>query len=167
MSCKSKLAAFIVLFSMLVSSVAFAHNMPREEMYVGGVGPGCTLGYVKEIYGEPIDKIESTTDWLHIVTYKYSESFSITGRSFAEENIPENEMMVAGFVLKDNSLSTPSGIRVGSPYEEVIHKFGYGDEVKLSGNTYYCFNAPNSAVEMSFGVNDDYIITEIRAGTEL
>lgn len=167
MTCKSKLIAFVVFFSLLMSSVAFAHNMPREEMYVGGVGAGCTLGYVKDIYGEPIEKSDFSTQWLHLVTYKYSESFSITGRCFANENLPENEMLVAGFVLKDNSLSTPSGIQVGSSYEEVIQKFGSGEDVKINGKMYYCFNAPNSAVEMSFVVDDNNIITEIHEGTEL
>ena len=55
---KGKLIAFFVFLILLVSSVALAHSMTREEMYVGGIGPGCTLGYVQEVYGEPMDKKE-------------------------------------------------------------------------------------------------------------
>ena len=164
---KGKLIAFFVFLSLLVSSVALAHSMTREEMYVGGVGPGCTLGYVQEVYGEPMDKKEFADNWIHVVTYIYSENFSVTGRYMTGDDIPEKDINVTGFTLKDNSLATPSGIRVGTPYQEVVQKFGSGDVVHISGKTYYCYTAPHSAVEMSFVVDAKNIITEIRAGTEL
>ena len=85
-----------------------------------------------------------------------------------DQNTPSNtENLFVSFALKDNSLATPSGIRVGTPYQEVVQKFGSGDVVHISGQTYYCYTAPHSAVEMSFVVDAKNIITEIHAGTEL
>lgn len=151
---------------LLCQSAALAHWMPREEMYVGGVGAGCTLGYVTSVYGEPKGKRWFNTDGVRGVTYIYSETFSITGRTGRDDPRQEAELVVVGFSLKDNSLATPNGLTVGIPYATVSGMFGSVDKHTYDGRTFYSYDAPNSAVEMTFYVDARGIITEIYEGTE-
>ena len=161
-----KMLLAIVLLLLLCQSIAWAHWMPREEMYVGGVGAGCTLEYVTSIYGEPQEKRWFNTAGVRGVTYIYSDAFSITGRTGKDDLRQEEELLVVGFSLKDNSLATPNGLTVGMPYETVSAMFGSVDKHTIGGRTFYSYGAPNSAVELTFYVNDKGIITEIYEGTE-
>lgn len=43
-----------------------------SEAYIGGVGPNCTLGYVKSIYGGTQSKRWFNTDGIRGVAYYYS-----------------------------------------------------------------------------------------------
>lgn len=154
------------LLILLCQGIVFAHWMPREEMYVGGVGAGCTLGYVKSVYGEPKEKRWFNSDGVRGVTYKYSEMFSITGRTGNQDSRAEEDLLVVGFSLKDNSLATPSGLTVGIPYETVVGMFGRVEKSTFGGRTSYSYAAPKSPIEMTFYVDSKGIITEIYEGTE-
>ena len=117
----------LLLFTILLLNinVCFAHWMPESETFVGGVGPGCTLGYVKSIYGEPQQKKWFNGDGIRGVAYIYGPLFSITGRTWNNDPRPENDLIVVGYSLKANNLSTPSGITVGIPYSTVSGMYGY------------------------------------------
>ena len=151
---------------LIGQSIAFAHWMPKEEMYVGGVGAGCSLGYVKSVYGEPIEKRWFNSDGVRGVTYIYSDAFSITGRTGNIDPREEDDLIVVGFSLKDNSLATPHGLTVGILYETVEGMFGSVEKSTYNGRTFYAYEAPNSAVELTFYVDDRGIVTEIHEGTE-
>ena len=141
--------------------------MPREEMYVGGVGHGCTLGYVKKIYGEPLErKIFDGVD-IHGSTWIYSKYFSVTGRT-SQEAIAEEDLPVVGFSLKNNSLSTPSGLTVGMNYNEVVKLFGRGELYEYDGRRGYFYVPAYSGEPMTltFYVDDAGTITEIELGTD-
>ena len=151
----------------LLPALALVHSMPREEMYVGGVGAGCTLGYAKLIYGEPMDRDYFCGDGVRVIKYIFTPEFIVTGRTWAGDTRDEEELEIVSFSLRDSSLSTPSGFTVGSSYEKLIEYFGYGEEMKIGGRRCYIYQAAGSPVEMSFYVDDNDIITEIYEGTEL
>ena len=157
-----------LIFSATIFSTASANSMPREEMYVGGVGYGCKLGYVKELYGEPLERKEFVGDGVRIVTYFYSKYFSVTTRTAAEDISPEERFSVVGFSLKDNSLSTPSGFTVGMNYNEVVKLFGRGELYEYNGRTGYFYVPSDSGkpITLTFYVDDMDTITEIELGTD-
>ena len=160
----------IIFICFLIFSfplVSLAHWMPISESFVGGVGPGCTLGYVKSVYGEPVDKKWFNTDGVRGVGYIYSENFRITGRTWYKDTRPEDDLIVVGYTLTNNSLSTESGLTVGIPYSTVAGMYGYGQKfVNKEGRVSYIYAFPNSATSMSFRINSDDIVDEIYVGTE-
>lgn len=47
----------IIFFSLFIMpDCCLAHWLPKSELFVGGVGPGCTLEYVASVYGQPKEK---------------------------------------------------------------------------------------------------------------
>ena len=162
--------AIALLFVMLSTAQAeiFPHCMPLEEMSVGGVGYGTSLGYVKEIYGEPVDKKIFTGDGIRVVTWIYSEYFSVTARTSDDDTTPEENLQVVGYSLKTNSLSTPAGLTVGMIYNEVVKLWGRGELVQDDGRRGY-FYVPASSqlpVTLTFYVDENAKITEMQLGTD-
>ena len=162
--------ATALLFVMLSTTQAeiYPHCMPLEEMSVGGVGYGTSLGYVKEIYGEPVDKKIFTGDGVRVVTWIYSEYFSVTARTSAEDTTPEDNLQVVGYSLKNNSLSTPAGLTVGMSYHKVVMLWGRGELVEDDGRRGY-FYVPASSqlpVTLTFYVDANAKITEMQLGTD-
>ena len=162
--------ATALLFVMLSTAQAeiYPHCMPLEEMSVGDVGYGTSLGYVKKIYGEPVDKKIFTGDGVRVVTWIYSEYFSVTARTSAEDTTPEDNLQVVGYSLKNNSLSTPAGLTVGMSYHKVVMLWGRGELVEDDGRRGY-FYVPASSqlpVTLTFYVDADAKITEMQLGTD-
>ena len=157
-----------ILFFMTSFAQVSANSMPISEMCVGGVGYGSSLGYVKKIYGEPVDKINFTGDGVRIVTLIYSEYFSVTARTGAEDFSPEDDLPVVSFSLKNNSLSTPSGLTVGMNYNEVVKMWGRGEIFESEAGRSYFYVPADSQVPMTltFYVDTDSTITEIQLGTD-
>ena len=154
---------------LLCQTAVFAHTMTEDEMFVGGVGRGCTLGYVESVYGVPADKKEMRGDGIRAVTYIYSPTFSITARTGQNDMRPESELIVVGFSCKDASLRTPSALAVGMPYAAVTERFGAADTVLTDddGRRMYVYDVYHGAREVLFYVNDNDVITEIAATTEV
>ena len=148
---------------MLFQSVAIAHNMPEEEMAIGGVGYGCTLGYVKSIYGEPQEK-----KWIRNgeLKYIYSSSFVVIGWRYYPYDQEEDNMAVGGVILSDNSLATPSGFTVGMPYQSVVNAFGEGIDYNKNG-VYHYHPKRKRAYSFCFKVNGQGLITEISIQSNL
>ena len=144
-----------LFLALLIPSVSFA-EMPREEMYVGGVGAGCTLGYVREIYGEPDDVRYFSGEGIKSISYIYSDGFSISGRVFSRDERPEEDYVVVGFKLSDPDLATPSGIRVGMSYwDDVVSKFGEGKRfISFSDELMYIYKG-DRMMSFSFVLDDD------------
>lgn len=155
------------LLLMLMTTVTFA-NMPREEMYIGGVGAGVSLGYVRQVYGEPVDIKRFKGDGMRTVTFIYSDAFSIIGRTGISDNRPEEEIIVAGFTCTDPYLATKGGIRVGMSYEnDVVRKYGPGREfTNRNGDLMYIYDG-GRGMQFCFYVDDDGdTIWKIYQGTE-
>lgn len=154
---------------LLCQTAVFAHTMTRDEMYVGGVGRGCSLGYVVSVYGEPADKEELRGDGIWSVTYIYSPTFSITARGGAKETRPESELRVVGFSCKDAYLKTPSGLAVRMPYSAVVQKFGEATMAKVDsdGRKMYLYDVYYGVQYVIFYVDANEVITEICTTTEV
>ena len=165
---KILMVCFAVL--MLCQATAFAARLiPKEEMYVGGIGLDCTLGYVKEIYGEPKEVIRtesgkagSKMGITYYITYKYSDTFNVTGKRNERDSREENELRVNSVFIRDNSLATPSGLTVGMPYAAVVEMFGEGEKLTYQGKTWYSYSPNQGGIKLlQFMVNDEGTITEI------
>ena len=155
------------LFLMFMTTVAFA-KMPREEMYIGGVGAGVSLGYVKQVYGEPADIKRFNGEGIRAVTFVYSDTFSITGRTGSRDNRPEEDLIVVGFTCTDPYLATKGGIRVGMSYEnDVVRKYGSGRAfTNRDGELMYIYDG-GRGMQFCFYVDDDGdTIRKIYQGTE-
>ena len=68
---------FTICLVYSFSNICLAHWLPKSELFVGGVGPGCTLEYVASVYGQPKEKRWFNSDGVRGVTYIYSPYFSI------------------------------------------------------------------------------------------
>lgn len=156
-----KIFLLAIIFLSAIVSTASANSMPREEMCVGEIGRGCMLGYVKEIYGEPKERRIFDGVDEHGITWIYSPYFSVTARTNDFQQ-PEENFIVVGFTLKNNSLSTPSGLTVGMSYHDVVKRWGRGELYEFEGRRGY-FYVPNNAdvpMTLTFYVDGD-TITEI------
>lgn len=162
----------MICFAVLLlcqATVFAAPIIPKEELAIGGISLDCTLGYVKEIYGEPKEvtwkekgKAGSKMGITYYITYKYSDTFNVTGKKSERDSREENELRVNSIFIRDNSLSTPSGLTVGMPYTTVVEMFGEGEKLTYQGKTWYSYS-PNKGgiILLQFMVNDEGIITEI------
>ena len=76
----------LTLMLMTYFNFAAAHTMPITETRLGGIDTTCSLGYVKQVYGEPREKNYFDGVFIHGVTYVYSDYFSINhfGVNFAK-----------------------------------------------------------------------------------
>ncbi len=151
---------------LLCQTVTFARQIPREEIYIGGLSAGCSMGYVQSVYGAP-QKKEWQEDRRHprtvvyYVTYEYSPTFRVIGRTTKGQGYEEElDARVYFVITEDDSLSTPSGIIVGMPYKTVAEMFGEAKKlVPPSGNAFYQYSF--KGLDMYFGVNNEDIITKI------
>lgn len=164
---KSSLLTFLIsLFITFLTSVTSAsyNSMPRTAMYIGGIGSGCTLGYVRSVYGEPADKEQFSGEGLDVVTFIYSDTFRVTARTSSRNPVDEDDMIVSGFICTDETLKTPFGVGVGMPFTMVSDKFGPGRKGTGKQGEYHYYTA--GAVEMDFYVDESGIITQIYQGTD-
>ncbi len=145
---------------LLGQTMAFAHEMPDEEMRLGGIAAGDTLGYVKMIFGDPSSKNGFDSTDYHMMLYMYSPTFMVEGLTPKTNPLSEQEMCVCNIILKDNSLMTPSGISVGTAYENVFAMFGKSSrESHIRGTNSYYYNGNGKYI--AFIVDDKGIITSI------
>ena len=171
-----KFILFAAILFLANISTAFANSMPRSEMCIGGVGYGITLGHVKEMYGEPLNKETFTGDGVRGVTWVYDSYFSVTARTSARDTTPEENLTVVAFRLSYNFSpignpdlpKTPSGITVGMNYNDVVKLWGRGELIDYDGRTGYFYVPSDSDIPMTltFYVNDADTITEIALGTD-
>ena len=159
-----KLLPLTVCAWLLTAALCLAHSLPDTEACVGGIGPGCTLGYVKSIYGEPTSAKRFSSDGVRVATYWYGDGFRVIGRVGSSDTREEDELPVVGYSLTDSSLSTPSGITVGMPYARVADQFGTGNSISFSGKTGYAYPLGGQR-EMSFFLDSQGNISEISLGT--
>ena len=63
-----------MLLLLLSTATCFA-NIGNKQAAIGGVGPGCTLDYVRQVYGEPDSQQTKFEDGMHMTKYYYGNSF--------------------------------------------------------------------------------------------
>ncbi len=158
---------------MLCQATAFAantpHFIPKEELCIGGISLDCTLGYVKEIYGEPKEvtwkekgKAGSKMGIVYYIMYKYSDTFIVEGKLSEQDSQGENGARIVSIYIQDNSLSTPSGITVGMPYSAVVDMFGERHQMTYNGRVWYPYAQDRAGIRLiNFYVDDTNTITAI------
>ena len=152
---------------LINQTMAFAGSqLPKEELYLGGLHVGYPMGYVKSLYGEPPQKKwqedrRHPRTVVYYITYEYSPTFRVIGRTTKGQSYEdEQNARVYSVSIKDNSLSTPSGIAVGMPYRAVAELFGETKKMTFpDGQDFYMYSFRGS--DMYFDVNAEVIITEI------
>lgn len=161
-----RILMFCCAMLLLCQTVAFARQIPREEIYIGGLSTDCTMGYVQSVYGAP-QKKEWQEDRRHprtvvyYVTYEYSPTFRVIGRTTKGQGYEEElDARVYFVITEDDSLSTPSGITVGMPYKTVAEMFGEAKKhTPSSGDAFYQYSF--KGLDINFAVNNEEIITKI------
>ncbi len=162
----------MICFAVLVlcqATVFAADFIPKEELCIGGINLDCTLGYVKEIYGEPKEVIReergkagTKVGIIYYITYKYSDAFFVTGKLSERESQGEDGARIVSILIKDNSLATPSGFTVGMPYSAVVEMFGERHKTTYKDVSFYSYSPDRGGNRIiSFYVNDAETITEI------
>ena len=133
-------------------------NINAKELDIDGICPGQTMEYVVKIYGKP-SHIEKQDPFL---IYNYNDSFIVVGE-------PDNGNKVFSVAIYEEGLKTPSGFTVGTPFTEVVEKYGKvrsikiknkdseGGSEKLKDYTYFCGDQ-----QMVFIVDKEGVIRSIR-----
>lgn len=149
-------------------AIASAHTLPKDELVIGGIGYGGTLGYVREIYGEPEEIRTYQKKGVKGITYIYSKHFIVSARAKLEENLPDESYPVVGFMVSENSMKTETGTRVGLPFKEAIEdKYGKGLQYKTENDeTFYQYQFDNGKTAINYFVNDRGLISKIYMGTD-
>lgn len=151
---------------LLCQTTSLARQMPKEEISIGGLTIGCTMGYVESLYGAPPQKKwqedrSHPRTVVYYITYEYSPTFNVIGRTTKGQSYEdEQNAKLYSVSVKDDSLSTPSGITVGMPYKAVAEMFGEAPKRTFpNGQSFYMHSFRGS--DMYFYVNAEEIITEI------
>ncbi len=170
-----RIMMFCCAVLLLCQATAFAANfIPKEELCIGGISLDCTLGYVKEVYGEPTEIIrrEHKTNsgkigTLHYITYKYSDTFVIQGVFSDRRPQGEDDARITFIYIEDSSLSTPSGFTVGMPYSAVAEMFGEERKITRQGRSIYSYSTDRGGFyRLDFYVDNADTITAIQVWSQ-
>ena len=143
---KKKVAALICGALMAFSSMAFA-TVRADQVMLGDIQPGMKISQVKEIYGEPLQKVGDK--WIY-------KGFYI------ETNSRGNR--VEEIVTEDSGFATQDGVIVGMSEDvlnDKITNYGKADKMEIEGNTKeYEYYSSDYKYKMEFKVING-IITKI------
>lgn len=109
----------LVMAFCSISYAAPQATLPDSEMSLGGLTLGMSLEAVQDHYGAP-DKIISKNNSL---TYNYGGTVEIFFKKNPYNNNPNVELESIK-ATANNGFSTPSGLRVGMTYTEVVNIYG-------------------------------------------
>lgn len=149
-----------VLFTMILICFSFAicQALPESEMAVGGITLSASKDIVKGIYGEPT-KIEYLK-----AKYATSESNEMWTYGDSYKIFFLNEYVMSIQTDKNNGITTPAGIPVGSDIRSIFKYYGqnYGEEPvveKYDGVTYVTyFHDRWHTWELVYGCKNDKVI---------
>ncbi len=147
---------------LLFQTVTFAYQMPIEEIGIGGLRLGCTPGYVKSLYGTP-QKVE--WDNGKVLHYTYTVPSALSVAFYGRGSLVEEDCVCIHIQVEDDSIATPSGFAVGTPYQDVLDMCGEVPPLIYQHNNgqplylYLCDQAQNAKIQ--FKTDDKGIITQI------
>lgn len=171
---RNVLFILFLLGSMMIGSVSFAHTMPFSEttlIWDAGQGvtaeikPGTTMGAIRSILGPDYKKEELKGDGIRMVTYDYEGIGRFWGRTGQRDTSPEEGLRLAGYEITGGSMRTPSGICIGTPYDEIAAKFGGGNKSECTED--YTYDFKGGAVEFTVSVDGDGRVSAISIRTEV
>ena len=142
-----KVFILMMAVAMMMTSYGNCLALAREQATIGGIGAGCTTGYVRSIYGRP--------DVNNYTSYRYGDGFQI----FFDRN-----GIVQSVACSNSSLSTPDGVTTGMDENVLNTVYGQAGFVQQQGRkTLYVY--PAEGVALSFTVAHG-IIVSIDCGVE-
>ena len=163
----------------MVNTLRYTERLPKCEMTIGSIPLGCTLDYVKKIYGKPDKVTYFTGDGVKVTNYFYGNTVRVMGRVFARwdsvekklySTVPEKDYPVVGVIINDGSLTMPCGIKVGDSYIKIVEKFGLGDRYEPYNHPEligYSYMLRATGEGMRFEVDKNGIICEMASFVEL
>ncbi len=106
------------MFSVVVIQLSVCGaNMPRNEMYLGGLTVGSTLDEMTGIYGN-YDSYNPGVEGLAL--YEYGDSVAIGYNSFSKK-------IISILVNANNGWTTPAGLAVGMNISDSVDLYGAPD----------------------------------------
>ena len=146
-SLKKKMAALICGALMAFSSMAFA-TVRADQVMLGDLQPGMKLSQVKEIYGEPLQRVDNK------LIYK----------GFYIELSTKHSNIVEEITTEDSGFATQDGVIVGMSeniLNDKVTNYGKADKLEINGNTReYEYYSSDYKYKMEFKVVNG-IITKI------
>lgn len=114
---KKILTAIILSAFLLVSNNFCSAEMPRSEMYLGGLTFGSSTPRMLKMYGSP-DKTEGGIEYLYDCTY--GKSVEISYNSYTNK-------IFKIVVSENNGWKTPAGLAVGMTIDKAVELYGNAD----------------------------------------
>lgn len=140
---KNFLLSLLVVCSFHISCYASIDN---EQIALGGLRLASNVDYALKIYGQP--RLYNTKPSYGDLQIEYGDSFHLyyfAESRFTDKSRPNNYLLKCVFVDKDNGISTPAGIKVGSSESMLWECYGRPDDCRekngqmiymYMGNTY-------------------------------
>ncbi len=145
------LLAFCLVF--LISSLCSAANitlLPKEQVALGGITIRMSKDAVISMYGQPV------SDGNFVLKYgRYGTQFDIQYSTNAAAWV--HTVTVSG----NNGIATPAGIKVGTPYSDVIRLLGKPHHVFNQQQINLAYYGENDCGDLLFSIENG-IVTEIR-----
>ena len=138
---------FAMLLLLLSTATCFA-NIGNKQAAIGGVGPGCTLDYVRQVYGEPDSQQTKFEDGMHMTKYYYGNSFVVCALRKKVINVK----------CTANNLKTPDGIKVGMSSGMLPKTYGKESSTYQRKDLKY-FVYSNGVKFLEFGVKNKKIVS--------
>jgi hypothetical protein len=145
---------------------ASAHTMTVAELALGDIAPGMTMGEVITAKGEPakVDRLEG--EGVRMYTYYYGPAAKpdlvVSALAYKDDQRPKNALPVRAYKLQTNAVASPSGITVGTDYQQVVDKFGEGEMSKgYKGLTNYVYKLASPTWNITYSVGQGNIITSL------
>ena len=146
--------------------VASAHTMTVEEMALGGIAPGMTMGEVITAKGEPAKVDRMDGEGVRLYKYYYGPAVKpdlvVSALAYRDDQRPEKALPVRAYELQTNAVASPAGITVGTDYQQVVELFGAGEMQKgYKGLTNYIYKLASPTWNITYHVGQDNLITGI------
>ena len=143
------LLAFCLVF--LISSLCSAANitlLPKEQVALGGITIRMSKDAVISMYGQPVSDDNS------VLKYgRYGTQFDIG--YYAPVGV--HTVTVSG----NNGIATPAGIKVGTPYSDVVRLLGEPHHVFNQQTINLAYYGENDCGDLGFTIENGKV-TEIR-----
>lgn len=148
-------AAFSGCIALALAIPCFA-QVSTDQIAVGGVGPGSTISYVTDVYGEPAaaKNIDADTG-VQYIEYNYAGTFLVGFNAASRQ--------AAYVTCTENWLATPDGVTtsmtadvLNKVYKQADHLYSY--EENGTDKTLYEYEDAYGN-RLSFDVQNFYIIS--------
>ena len=141
---KKKLSALLCGAIMAVSSVSFA-TVPRDQVMLGDIQPGCHIDDVKKIYGNPLQVVGEK--WLY--------------KGFYIEVDDDRPNYVDEIATEDSGFATQAGVIVGMSEDVLNENYGKADSVDIdsyNNKKEYEYYSSDRRLKMEFKVQNGIIV---------